>query len=198
MTPMKRLNHFVRTTLLGGAVVVLPVTIFILLAKLIFDTIRALIDPISSILPFRSISSDILLDLIALGLIIAFFFLMGLFVQTRLGQGLISLIESELLHRLPFYGAIKETVLQFTGAKRMPFSQVVIVRPYGPEGSKMFGFVADEHQNGMYTIFVPTAPNPTNGFIFYVEARDVELVDVKPEEAIRMIIGIGTGASRLF
>lgn len=195
---MKRLNHFVRTTLLGGAVVVLPVTIFILLAKLIFDTIRALIDPISSILPFRSISSDILLDLIALGLIIAFFFLMGLFVQTRLGQGLISLIESELLHRLPFYGAIKETVLQFTGAKRMPFSQVVIVRPYGPEGSKMFGFVADEHQNGMYTIFVPTAPNPTNGFIFYVEARDVELVDVKPEEAIRMIIGIGTGASRLF
>jgi uncharacterized membrane protein len=195
---MKRLNHFVRTTLLGGAVVVLPVTIFFLLAKLIFDTIRALIDPISSILPFPSISSDILLDLIALGLIIAFFFLMGLFVQTRLGQGLISLIESELLHRLPFYGAIKETVLQFTGAKRMPFSQVAIVRPYGPEGAKMFGFVADEHQNGMYTIFVPTAPNPTNGFVFYMEARDVELVDVKPEDAIRMIIGIGTGASKLF
>ncbi len=198
MTPMKRLNHFVRTTLLGGAVVVLPVTIFILLAKLIFDTIRALIDPISSILPFPSISSDILLDLIALGLIIAFFFLMGLFVQTSLGQGLIALIERELLHRLPFYGAIKETVLQFTGAKRMPFSQVVIVRPYGPEGSKMFGFVADEHKNGKYTIFVPTAPNPTNGFIFYMEARDVELVDVKPEEAIRMIIGIGTGASKMF
>lgn len=195
---MKRLNHFVRTTLLGGAVVVLPVTIFILLAKLIFDTIRALIDPISSILPFPSISSDILLDLIALGLIIAFFFLMGLFVQTSLGQGLIALIERELLHRLPFYGAIKETVLQFTGAKRMPFSQVVIVRPYGPEGSKMFGFVADEHKNGKYTIFVPTAPNPTNGFIFYMEARDVELVDVKPEEAIRMIIGIGTGASKMF
>ncbi|MFZ2901106.1 MAG: DUF502 domain-containing protein [Saprospiraceae bacterium] len=195
---MKRLNHFVRTTLLGGAVVVLPVTIFILLAKLIFDTIRALIDPISSILPFPSISSDILLDLIALGLIIAFFFLMGLFVQTSLGQGLIALIERELLHRLPFYGAIKETVLQFTGAKRMPFSQVVIVRPYGPEGSKMFGFVADEHKNGKYTIFVPTAPNPTNGFIFYMEAREVELVDVKPEEAIRMIIGIGTGASKMF
>jgi uncharacterized membrane protein len=176
----------------------LPVTIFILLAKLIFDTIRALIEPISSILPFRSISSDILLDLIALGLIIAFFFIMGLFVQTRLGQGLISLIESELLHRLPFYGAIKETVLQFTGAKRMPFSQVAVVRPYGPEGTKMFGFVADEHQNGMYTIFVPTAPNPTNGFIFYMEAKDVELVNVKPEDAIRMIIGIGTGASKLF
>ena len=72
------------------------------------------------------------------------------------------------------------------------------MRPYGPEGSKMYGFVADEHQNGMYTIFVPTAPNPTNGFVFYMEAKDVELVDVKPEEAIRMIIGIGTGASKLF
>lgn len=197
MTPMKRLNNFLRTTLLGGVIVVLPVTIFILLAKLIFDTIRALIDPISSILPIPHVTSDALIDLIALALIILFFFLVGLFVQTRLGKGIIALIENELFHRLPFYGTIKETVLSFTGAKKMPFSQVVIVSPYG-NGAKMFGFVADEHENGMITLFVPTAPNPTNGFIFYMEKKDVEYVDVKPEEAIRMIIGIGTGASKLF
>lgn len=195
MTPSQRFKRFLRTTLIGGAVVVLPVTIFILLVKLVFDTLRALIAPLSDILKFPFIKSDALIDLITLGLIVLFFFLVGLMVQTRLGKGIVDVIEAELLSRLPLYGVIKETVLQFSGAKRMPFSQVVVVEAFG---TKMYGFIADEHPNGKYTVFVPTAPNPTNGFIFYMDPSQVEIVNVKPEEAIRMIIGIGTGAGKLF
>jgi len=192
---MKRLKGFLRTTFIGGAIVVLPVTIFILLVKLVFDFLRAIIAPISDIIKIPFITSDALIDLITLGAIIIFFFLVGLFVQTRLGRGIVGLVEAEFLSRLPFYGTIKETVLQFTGAKRMPFSQVVVVDVMG---AKMYGFIADEHSNGKYTIFVPTAPNPTNGFLFYMDPEQVTLVDVKPEDAIRMIIAIGTGASKLF
>lgn len=192
---MKRITSFLRTTLFGGIVVVLPLTIFILLAKLVFDFLRSIIAPISSLIKLPFITNELLTDLITLVMIIAFF-LVGLFVRTRLGKGIVSLVEGELFSRLPFYGTIKETVLQFTGAKKMPFSQVVIVEPYG-NSTKMFGFVADEHENGKYTIFVPTAPNPTNGFIFYMESSQVQLVDIRPEDAIRMIIAIGTGASKL-
>ena len=195
MTPGKRIKNFFRTTLLGGAVVVLPVTIFILLVKLVFDFLRAIIAPISNIIKIPFITSDALIDLITLVLIIVFFFFVGLFVKTRLGRGIVGLVEEELLSRLPLYGAIKETVLQLTGAKRMPFSQVVVVEAFG---TQMYGFVADEHADGKYTIFVPTAPNPTNGFIFYMTPDQVKLVDVKPEDAIRMIISIGTGAGKLF
>jgi uncharacterized membrane protein len=197
MTPVKRLNNFVRTTLLGGAIVVLPLTIFVLLAKLIFDTLRALIAPVSGLIKLPFITSDFFVDLITLGLIIAFFFLVGLLVQTRLGKGMVALIEKELFIKLPLYGTIKETVLQFSGAKKMPFSQVALVKPFGND-TLMYGFIADEHENGRYTVFVPTAPNPTNGFVFYLESHQVQLVDVKPEDAIRMIIGIGTGASKMF
>ncbi|MBK7408155.1 MAG: DUF502 domain-containing protein [Saprospirales bacterium] len=197
MTPMKRFNNFLRTTLFGGAIVVLPLTIFILLAKLVFDFLRSIIAPISDLIKLPYITSHVLTDLITLALIIVFFFLVGLFVQTRLGKGIVSLVENELFNRLPLYGTIKETVLQFTGAKKMPFSQVVLVEPYG-NNTKMYGFIADEHDNGKFTVFVPTAPNPTNGFIFYLESNQVQFVDVKPEDAIRMIIGIGTGASKLF
>ena len=193
---MKRVKNFLRTTLFGGAVVVLPLTIFILLAKLLFDFLRSIIAPISNLIKLPYITNDLLTDFITLVMIILFFFLVGLFVRTRLGKGIVSLIEGELFSRLPLYGTIKETVLQFTGAKKMPFSQVVIVEPFG-NNTKMYGFVADEHENGKYTIFVPTAPNPTNGFIFYMESSQVQLVDIRPEDAIRMIIAIGTGASKL-
>jgi uncharacterized membrane protein len=197
MRPIKRLNNFLRTTLLGGAIVVLPLTIFALLAKLIFDTLRALIAPVSNLVKLPFITSDFLTDLITFALIIAFFFLVGLLVQTRLGKGMVALIERELFVKLPMYSTIKETVLQFSGAKKMPFSQVALVRPFGND-TLMYGFIADEHENGKYTVFVPTAPNPTNGFVFYLESHQVQLVDVKPEDAIRMIIGIGTGASKMF
>lgn len=197
MRPIQRLNNFLRTTLLGGAIVVLPLTIFALLAKLIFDTLRALIAPVSNLVKLPFITSDFLTDLITFALIIAFFFLVGLLVQTRLGKGMVALIEKELFIKLPLYGTIKETVLQFSGAKKMPFSQVALVRPFGND-TLMYGFIADEHENGKYTVFVPTAPNPTNGFVFYLESHQVQLVDVKPEDAIRMIIGIGTGASKMF
>jgi uncharacterized membrane protein len=194
---MKRLRNFLRTTFIGGAIVVLPLTILILLAKLIFDTLRAIVAPISRIMDFAFITNDVVIDLITIALVIVFFFLVGLFVKTRLGNAVFSMAEEEFLNRLPFYGTIKETVLQFTGAKKMPFSQVVLVEPFG-NNTKMYGFVADEHDNGKITVFVPTAPNPTNGFVFYLESNQVQFVDVKPEDAIRMIISIGTGASKLF
>lgn len=195
MTPAKRFKSFLRTTFIGGAIVVLPVTIFILLVKLIFNFLRAIIAPISGIIEIPFITSDVLIDLITLAAVVVFFFLVGLVVQTRLGRGIVALVEAELLSKLPFYGTIKETVLQLSGAKRMPFSQVVVVEVLG---TKMYGFVADEHPNGNYTVFVPTAPNPTNGFIFYMDPKQVQFVDVKPEDAIRMIISIGTGAGKLF
>jgi len=192
---MKRFYHFIRTTLFGGVIVVLPLTIFILLAKLVFDFLRSIVAPISKLIRIPFITNDLVIDAITLVLIIVFFFFVGLFVQTRLGSGLVTLIERELFNRLPLYGTIKETVLQFTGAKKMPFSQVVLVEAFGNE-TRMYGFVADEHENGKITVFVPTAPNPTNGFIFYLERDQVEYLDVKPEDAIRMIISIGTGSSK--
>ena len=63
----------------------------------------------------------------------------------------------------------------------------------------MTGFVTDDELgHGFLTIFVPTGPNPTNGFIFHVPEDKVYYVDVRPEDAMRTIIGVGTGSRILF
>ena len=38
----------------------------------------------------------------------------------------------------------------------------------------------------------------TNGFIFHVKKEQLEFVDTRPEEAMRTIIGVGTGSEVLF
>jgi uncharacterized membrane protein len=60
----------------------------------------------------------------------------------------------------------------------------------------MTGFITDEIQDNYYTVFVPTGPNPTNGFIFHVPPERIEFLDVKTEEAMRSIIAVGSGSSK--
>lgn len=57
----------------------------------------------------------------------------------------------------------------------------------------MTGFITDE-TDGIYTVFVPTAPNPTNGFVFHMPANQVELLNVETDKALRSIIAIGVGS----
>ena len=135
-------------------------------------------------------------DLLAIGLIILFSFSVGLFIRTQLGKMIFSTLEKKLLHSVPLYSTVKETVMQFSGQKRLPFSKIALVNIFGNE-TRMTAFITDEHPNGDYTVFVPTGPNPTSGNIYHVEPHQVELVDVPVETAMRSIIACGSGSETL-
>lgn len=194
----KKIKQFVNTTLLGGLTVVLPFTLLIVVIRFLFNLILSLITPIKNLLPFSEGVKGWLIDVSALGGIIVLFFLIGLAVRTSLGKELWNYFEKKFLLHLPFYSILRDTVQQFFGQGKVPFSKVVAVDVFNT-GTQMIGFVSAEVNEGkdMYSIFVPTGPNPTNGFIFLVEKEQVTLLDIKSEEAMRMIIGVGTGSEKL-
>lgn len=194
---LKRLRRFFITTVIGGVVVVLPITIFLALVRFIFTITTRLLTPISNLLDVPTDLKKWLLDLIAFGIVIALFFIIGLIVRTEFGKRFFSSIERNWLSQLPLYATVRDTVQQFTGQKKMPFSQVVLVDIFGTP-TRMTGFVTAELGDNMYTVFVPTGPNPTNGFIFHVAKEQIEFVDTRPDEAMRTIIGVGTGSEILF
>ncbi|MCB0607210.1 MAG: DUF502 domain-containing protein [Lewinella sp.] len=194
---VRKIQRFFITTVIGGLVVVLPITIFFTLINLGFRLIGRLVAPIGELFSFSDSINSWIVDLVALAVVIVLFFLIGLIVRTNLGNQLFSILERDYLSRLPFYNTLRETVRQFIGNKKMPFSKVVLVEVFGTS-TKMTGFVTDELGNDMYTVFVPTAPNPTNGFVFHVHASQIEFLDVKAEEAMRSIIAVGAGSDILF
>lgn len=193
----KRLRRFFVTTIIGGIVVILPITIFIALIRFFYLFTTRLLTPISNLIDFPTDHKKWIVDLISFGVVIALFFLIGLIVRTEFGKRFFSAIEKNWLSQLPLYDTVRETVQQFAGQKKMPFSQVVLVDVFGTP-TRMTGFVTEELGNGQYTVFVPTGPNPTNGFIFHVDASQLEFLDVRSEEAMRTIIGVGTGSKILF
>jgi uncharacterized membrane protein len=195
---MTRLRNFLLTTFLGGFVVLLPFVIFILLIKLIIGIVEGILAPLTNLLKneFNLPVPEYLTSTVAILIVIILCFVIGLTIRTQFGRRSFRHLERTYLLRLPMYGTIKETVQQFSGAKKMPFSDVVLVDVFS-NGTRMTGFITDEHASGNYTVFVPTGPNPTNGFIFHVTAAQIQRLDdsVKTEDALRSIIAVGVGSS---
>jgi len=193
---IQRLKKFFITTLLGGLVVMLPLAIFIALFSIVWGFLQKLLTPLTDYIAQITEWSNFIVNTISIAGLILIFFGVGIIVRTNFGQSIINYIEREWLEKLPFYGTIKETVQQFSGAKEMPFSKVVLVDVFNT-GTRMTGFVTDRLDNGDVTVFVPTGPNPTNGFIFHLHPEQIEEINATTEEAMRSIIGIGVGSNKV-
>jgi len=191
---MKKLKSFLKTTILGGLVVILPVTIVAVVFKWLYSTVTDWIQPLTDLLTERTALWEALADLIVIASIIGLCFLLGLIVRTGVGRFVHGKLEDKILRFAPGYKLIKETVLQFLGRKKSPFSQVALVQLYDSH-TRATAFVTDEHTDGSFTVFVPTGPNPTSGQIFHLPAEQVQKVDVGVEDAMRSIISCGAGTS---
>lgn len=191
---MQRLKNFVKSTVIGGLLVVLPLGIMLAVMAWLFKTVHELIARPAKWTHLNE--WPVLADIVVILLLIAACFVIGVFVRTRLGKFVYSLVETKLLAKAPGYSLVKETVFQFLGNKKSPFSSVALAQIFGNE-TMVSCFVTDTHEDGSCTVFVPTGPNPTSGNIFHLEAKYVHPVDVSVEDAMRSIISCGAGSSSL-
>ncbi len=194
---MKRLGDFIKTTLMGGLLVVLPIVLTFFLIRWIFNFVSGQISPLTKLIIGDSGTQKIFGDAISIVIIIITFFVIGLTVRTRFGKFFFSRFEKYILKIAPGYSLFKETLKQLIGQHNRPFSSVVLGRVFGNE-TLMTGFVTDEHPDGRLTVFFPSALNPTTGLLCHMRGKDITRVDVSVETAMRTIIGCGTGASILF
>lgn len=194
---MERFKGFLKTSLLGGLVVILPATILVTVSIWLFQLITDWIQPLTNLLRSYSAYNELIADLIALAFIIGICFFVGVLVRTRLGGFLFRAIENRIFKLAPGYSMIKETVLQvFANREESPFSSVALAQVYANDTLATV-FITDKHADGSYTVFMPTGPNPTSGLIFHLQGKYVHPVDIAVQDAMRSIISCGAGTSRL-
>lgn len=198
---MDKFRAFLKTSLIGGFVVILPVAITIFLFTWLFRLVTGLIKPLTDFaMKFMGISmyQRILADIMVISTIILACFFLGAFVRTKLGTYLHRVFEEKILKVAPGYTIIKETIMQFLGGKKAPFSSVAVVQLFGPEiETYVSAFITDKHSDGSFTVFIPTGPNPTSGNICHVSGEYVFPVNAPVEKTMRSIISCGAGSSLL-
>ncbi len=194
---MLKFRKFLKTTMIGGVTVVLPVVLTVFFLRWIFNFTIGLIRPITETV-FKGIGwQQYLAHLIVITIIVVIFFIVGLAVKTRFGRFFYCQVEKKILNVAPGYSLFRETVRQFLGQSKRPFSRVALVQLY--ESSTLAtAFVTDEHPDGRFTVFVPSGLNPTSGQIFHLEKQFVHLVDVPVDDTMRSIISCGAGSRMLF
>lgn len=138
-----------------------------------------------------------------LGLLIMLFLItiMGFAATNFLGKRLVGLFE-RMVRRIPLIGAIYGTIKQITEAltakEKTVFRSVVAVE-FPRQGVYSAGFLIGDPPANLkervgkryLSVFVPTVPNPTSGFLLNCPADEVIPLEMTVEEALRYFISIG-------
>ncbi len=147
---------------------------------------------------------DYEINLRGIGVILALIFtvFVGWVAKGLMGRSLIGWAES-LVDRMPvvrsIYSGVKqvaETVLSQTESK---FDKACLIE-YPRPGIWAIGFVSTAAKgevlaklpdDEVMTVFLPTTPNPTSGFLLYLPKRDVKFLDMTVEDAAKLVISAG-------
>lgn len=133
--------------------------------------------------------------------ILIFITVVGWFTTNFAGRALIKLYE-RILARIPavrsIYGAVKQILETVLANQSNAFRQAVLLE-YPRRGMWAIGFITGQTkgevqnltEDTVINIFLPTTPNPTSGFLLFVPCRDIVILDMTVEEAIKMVMSGG-------
>lgn len=192
------MRGFFRTTFIGGLVALLPITMVIILFRWIINLIERHLGPVIDLVAETDSRLYIFgLYLAAIIVIFLVFFSIGLIIKTRWGRFLNKQLEKKYLVKIPGYKIARDTVAQFFGKNRSFFREVVIVDLFN-SGTLMTGFITDDQEGEIITVFVPTGPNPTSGNIYHLPKDKVLRTNAPVDLGMKTIISCGAGSSEIF
>lgn len=193
---------------LAGLAVVMPVALSVAVVLWLFGTVSNFTDTLLFFLP-RDLTHAQggtgpmfwYWKLIALGLAVVLIAGVGRITRHYLGRRLISWVDQVILS-VPLlnkiYSVLKQVNEAFSLGKKGAFQTVVLVEFPRP-GLYALGFVTGEHENEIekavgdraVTVFVPTTPNPTSGFLLVVPERQLRPLRMPVGDAVRFIVSVG-------
>jgi uncharacterized membrane protein len=192
----KRRGSFLTSTVVSGFVVLLPAMVMGWLLYFVYGFIRPLVEPVADLMTTKFQLNVIAAFLLVMAIMLVLMFIIGLIVRTAIGRVIGHLLETRFLSIAPGYNIIKEVVKQFSGDRPNPFSKACLVEIFDSK-TMVTAFVIDSHDNGISTIFVPTGPNPTSGFVLHVPTTRVYAIPTPVPEVMKSIIACGIGSAPL-
>jgi len=141
-----------------------------------------------------------------IGLIVALvgLTLLGFLTANIFGRTVLSFGE-QMLNRMPLvrniYKALKQIFETALSERERSFQQAGLIE-YPRKGIWSIVFIStqakgevahrlSEKDNDFISVFLPTTPNPTSGFLLYVPRKDVRLLDMSIEDAAKLVISAG-------
>ncbi len=198
-----RLRTHIRNQMISGVVTLVPIAVTVVFVWWVVDKMR----PISAFLERMGVLPPVkgLGPLVSVLAACVLIYLAGLLVNNYVGRRLVRLGETIIQH-IPIVKTIYSTVKQIADSMSVSgkgFFKEVVLFEYPREGIWTIGFVTgkprenieEKTSRSLYTIFVPTTPNPTSGMLVLVPADKVIKTGMAVEEGMRAVVSGGLSFS---
>jgi uncharacterized membrane protein len=196
-----------RASFVAGLLVILPAAVSIMIAVWVLKNITSITDTLLIFLPrhwthqdngngplywYYSVLAFLLAVLIITGI--------GHLTKNYIGRKLLEMGDRFMM-RVPLINKIYSTIKQVNEAfsgQRASFKQVVLLE-YPRQGIYSLGFITNDqpaisspNSGPLQSVFVPTTPNPTSGFIVLAPTASLHRVNLPVQEAIKFVISLGS------
>ncbi len=182
----------IRKIFISGLIAIIPISITLVLIFWFVSKADSLLRyPITSLLGTYIPGAGFMALIIGI-------FIIGLLANNVLGRWVIKQVDRMFTH-VPLIRTIYSSILQimqmFRNSSGKSFLKVVILS-FPTSDTQSIGFITNENVTirgeRKSSVFVPTTPNPSNGFLLIVPEDAYEVLDIPVDQALKMIVSMGT------
>jgi uncharacterized membrane protein len=192
MTEKKPKIHFLMTTVLGGAVFLVPLIMLIyILGKAVGLTMK-IARPMADFLPVDTIGGVALANILAILVVILICFLAGYIARVTFATRIVEKLESKVLIHIPGYALVRGMASSIKADEASGLRTVLVT--FGVNAR--IGLEMERIEDGARAVvYLPSSPSIWSGIVQIVPAENVEYLDLpimKVKEHLEQF-GKGTG-----
>ncbi|MBT97670.1 MAG: hypothetical protein CL902_03470 [Dehalococcoidia bacterium] len=204
--PFRRPLRHVQRTVGAGILVIMPIGITVLVLKFFFDLLDPILKPATDLIPGSSVTGAGMVALIIL------VYLLGLFAALVVGRRLIG-FGHRMMELIPvvkgIYGTTRMAIEILSHSRNGhshedpedEYTGVVLI-DFPRPGIKSIGLITssmlDTDGDEVLSIYVPTTPIPSSGFLVIAKASEVVRTEMSVEDAMRVVISGGIHLDAVF
>lgn len=191
-------THF-RTRMLAGFLIIIPLVLTYAILNSITSFLADSLEPMIKQAQGgpSTLLSHIPITIIALVVSTVLVYLAGLIAETVIGRRVVTFSQN-LVEKIPIvrplYRVFRQTTDVFSGGALLRSSRVVFLE-YPKDGVLAMGLVTGVFKENdgkeLLTIYIPTIPNPTSGFLAILPKEKVTETSLSFEDAMKIVISAG-------
>jgi uncharacterized membrane protein len=192
----------VRNAFLSGLLLLAPLAVTLMVFFWLIEAVGGRVRPLyDHLLPESLADIPYMWDILATGIVFILITGLGFLSRYFLGKYLLGVGE-RFLETIPgvnsVYGSVKQIVQTFSSQNRNLFTKVVLIQFPRP-GMYAIAFLTNKAQGEpqaktteeVWTLFVPTTPNPTSGFLIMVPKSEIVELDMSVGDGMKFVISGG-------
>ncbi len=191
---MKQMARVLVTTLIGGAVFLIPVVVVVFIVGKAIKFTSLLARPVAALLPWDDVGGFAVAGLLALALVFVICFIAGLAARKSFDLGITRWLDSKLQDIYPRYTVIRAMAHGFGGDSEEGKLKPVLAKF---DDNAQIAFEIERAENGLVSLFLPGSPDPWSGTVVHMPAERVESLDAEFGAVVKSLKGIGFGSAAI-